>query len=314
MPTSTVCSSRRFIRSGARSTSRARCPDGSASRRPATSRPNRGRARRLRGVRPRTGERRMSNRFDAAGAQAWRARLGWALAALLSGWTVAAGDAQAERFVLSSGETVEGTIVAATRNTVVVRRSIGGMRQMATEDIAEVRFDLVEGRLAGEFLRWADGVYELGVGDEVVRLGEGGIVSRAPRQAAAPRREFPSAPEGQQQIGAAQSHSPEEAAVLAAEDPADVANLAVSGAAAGGTGDREAGAWIGAVAERAAGANTATGDESAAASEEASRAGDAGGLTIKASVGPPAPGERSMVFKIELSEPAAQSVMLIYGT
>src|SRR5690606_17837270 len=298
MPTSTVCSSRRFIRSGARSTSRARCPDGSASRRPATSRPNRGRARRLRGVRPRTGERRMSNRFDAAGAQAWRARLGWALAALLSGWTVAAGDAQAERFVLSSGETVEGTIVAATRNTVVVRRSIGGMRQMATEDIAEVRFDLVEGRLAGEFLRWADGVYELGVGDEVIRLGEGGIVSRAPRQAAAPRREFPSAPEGQQQIGAAHSHSPEEAAVLAAEEPADVATLAVSEAAAdgpsvapvGGTGDREAGAWIGAVAERAAGANTARGDESAAASRQASRAGGAGGLTIEATVDLPAPG------------------------
>src|SRR5690606_38527816 len=116
--------------------------------------------------------------------------------------------------------------------------------------------------------------------------------------------------------------SPEEAAVLAAEDPADVATLAVSEAAAdgpsvapvGGTGDREAGAWIGAVAERAAGANTARGDESAAASRQASRAGGAGGLTIEATVDLPAPGERSVVFKIELSEPAAQSVVLIYGT
>src|SRR5690606_32465338 len=203
----------------------------------------------------------------------------------------------------------------------------------------------------GEFRRWADGVYELGVGDEVVRLGEGGIVSRAPRQAAAPRREFPSAPERQQQIAAAHAHPPGEAAVLAAEDPADIAALAVSEAAADGpnsaavgahdevpaavqgetsdadrratgeaatgtrgTGDREAGAWIGAVAERAAGANTATGGESAAASEEVSRAGDAGGLTIKARDDPPAAGERSLVFKIELSEPAAQSVVLIYGT
>ena len=41
---------------------------------------------------------------------------------------------------------------------------------------------------------------------------------------------------------------------------------------------------------------------------------DQGLLAVKASVQPPAPGTRSMVFNVELSEPAKQTVVLIYGT
>jgi len=251
----------------------------------------------------------------------------------------------------------------------VVRRSIGGMRQMATEDIAEVRFDLAEGRLAGEFLRWADGVYELGVGDEVIRLGEGGVISRVPRGQVAKRpREAPSAPSEQPQIRAAAPRfaSPAPDAVredAAREDQANAADLAAAEAAAearnsaaAGAEDHAAAAVQGdaesqAVAEGeaadeaeapasgAAAENTAAqdaptrtataarqtgadasreagnGEEPAAPGDQANpAAGEAADLTVKATVDPPAAGERSLVFKIELSEPAAQSVVLIYGT
>jgi hypothetical protein len=129
---------------------------------------------------------------------------------LLISWTVGSGDVRAERIVLNSGEVIDGSIVDATRNTVVVRRSIGGMRQMRIEDIAEVRLDLAQGQpIAGQFLSWADGVYEVRAGDEVIRVSEGGILSREPRQETAgqPARTPPARAPGEQQITAAPAPS-----------------------------------------------------------------------------------------------------------
>ena len=100
----------------------------------------------------------MSNRSKAAGAGApgRHRRLGRmvsALAASLMTWALASGDARAERIVLKSGEVIEGSIIDATRNTVIIRPSIGGMRQMRLQDIEEVRFDLAQGQeIAGQFL------------------------------------------------------------------------------------------------------------------------------------------------------------------
>ena len=108
-------------------------------------------------------------------------RLAAALTALLMTWMIGAGDARADRIVLKSGEVIEGSIIEATRNTVIVQRSIGGMRQMPIPDIEEVRVDLPRGQLiVGQLLGWADGVYEVRAGDEIVRVGESGVVSREP--------------------------------------------------------------------------------------------------------------------------------------
>ena len=52
----------------------------------------------------------------------------------------------------------------------------------------------------------------------------------------------------------------------------------------------------------------------AAAGKQVAALGDQGILAVKASVDPPEPGARSMVFNIELSQPAKQTVVLIYGT
>ena len=133
----------------------------------------------------------MSNQSKAAvtGAPGRRRRPGRiaaALTALLMACAVASSAAQAERFVLKTGEVVDGAIIEATRNTVIIQRSIGGMRQMPIEDIQEVRFELAPGgQIAGEFLGWADGVDEVSSGDEIIRLSDSGVVSREPRQQSA---------------------------------------------------------------------------------------------------------------------------------
>ena len=110
----------------------------------------------------------------------------WALAALAALLAVAPGAAPADEILLRSGELIEGTIIDATRNTVVVRRAIGGMRQMPIRDIEEMRVDLVQGgRISGPILSWAGGVHRLRSGNEVVSIRGGRVLSRAPYEEAA---------------------------------------------------------------------------------------------------------------------------------
>ncbi|MGH6885875.1 MAG: hypothetical protein ACREGK_07365, partial [Geminicoccales bacterium] len=72
---------------------------------------------------------------------------------MLIAWIAVAGDLQADVIVLKNGESIEGSIVDATRNTVIVRRAIGGMRQMPIQDIEEVRIDLGQGAvITGQIL------------------------------------------------------------------------------------------------------------------------------------------------------------------
>jgi Calx-beta domain len=126
----------------------------------------------------------MSNRSniasaDKVGAYGCRSRFwAWTLAILIATCAVAPGVARADALVLTNGEVIEGSIVDATRNTVIVRRAIGGMRQMRIQDIAEVRI-LVQGEtIAGQLLGWADGVHQIGTGGEILRIGAGRIISR----------------------------------------------------------------------------------------------------------------------------------------
>jgi hypothetical protein len=116
---------------------------------------------------------------DKVAAYGYRSRFcSWALAILIVTCTGAPGDARADALVLTNGEVIEGAIVDATRNTVIVRRAIGGMRQMRIQDIAEVRI-LVQGEaIAGQLLGWADGVQQIGMGGEILRVGQGRIISR----------------------------------------------------------------------------------------------------------------------------------------
>jgi hypothetical protein len=117
------------------------------------------------------------------------------LALLAVTWTVALGIARADVIVLQNGERIEGTIVDATRNTVFIRRAIGGMHQMPIHDIAEVRVELAQGgEIAGALLGWSDGVQEVRSGGEVVRLRAGRVLTRERAdESSQPRRTVPPA-------------------------------------------------------------------------------------------------------------------------
>ena len=284
----------------------------------------------------------MSNRSNTANAAAAATRgcrpvrRAWALALMLITWIAVAGELRADVIVLKNGESIEGSIVDATRNTVVVRRAIGGMRQMPIEDIEEVRIDLAQGApITGQILSWADGVHQVRAGGEVVHIRAGRIVTREAAQEAS--RQAPPAvaprPEEQPAVETAAPAAP------AAEDTAAASATAEETAAASPTAESAA-AEEPAAAERrrrgnrcrepgrrerrcrgtrcrepAATENRAAESRAAAVTTAVPKAeSDPGPVAVKASVDPAAAGAAGMVFRIELSRPAEQTVVLIYGT
>jgi RNase P/RNase MRP subunit p29 len=202
----------------------------------------------------------------------------WALAILVLTWTGASITARADTIVSKSGEVVEGSVVQATRNTLVVRRAVGGMHQMPLRDIEEVRIDQAQGeQISGQLLSWADGVYQIRSGGEVVRISEGRILSRVPLEA---------------------EHSPTPPPQGRGARTVDMAAAAAQRIVAtpvAATGD------IAAVpTAQTIGARTAESDSQT--------------VVLKASVDPAKPGTAGVVFTIELSGPAPQPIVLIYGT
>jgi RNase P/RNase MRP subunit p29 len=301
----------------------------------------------------------MSNRSEtataaAAGKRACRPDLRvWAFALMLISWIAWAGDLRADDIVLKSGESIEGSIIDATRNTVIVRRAIGGMRQMPIQDIEEVRIDLVQGApIAGQILSWVDGVYQVRAGGEVVRIEAGRILSRERAQEV--RREVPRVPTARIEAPAVEAAAPKAAAAEEAtaravdgETPAEetdaeraaaettAGKTAAERTAAEDTAPESAAAESpaeSAAAETTAGTSAAeqtapedTAPETAAESPARESAAapvvaapkpgsDRQPVAIRASVDPAAAGAAGMVFKIELSRPAEQTVVLIYGT
>jgi hypothetical protein len=230
----------------------------------------------------------MRNRAKIAAAPARGTRVrrvglpAWALAILVSALTGAADAVRADTFVLKGGEPIEGSIVQATRNTLIIRRAIGGMHQMSLQGIEEVRIDLAPGKwISGQLLGWAEGVYQIRSGGEVVRIGEGRILSRAPIEAE-PSRTPPPRPR-------------ETRTVETAAAPAASAAQRIS---ANG------------VAANRANAELPTAEIAAARATES----DSQSVALEASVDPAEAGTAGLVFNIELSRPAEQTIVLIYGT
>jgi RNase P/RNase MRP subunit p29 len=309
--------------------------------------------------------------FPARGTKRRRACLrAWAVAILVSTWTGASGAAQADSFVLKSGEPIEGSMVQATRNTLIIRRAIGGMHQMPIQAIQEVRIDLAQGeQISGQLLSWADGVYQIRSGGEVVRISAGRILSRAPdrpepsrtappplrapaaaktaaapraqpaaKTIAAPRKELveTAAPSRAQpavktaapsraQPAVKTTAAPHGAPVEAKASPGEPVNAATSpgeGLVRTATSRDEppvktaAAPTLGArgisVAEAANGVVAGTPAVETAAADRAES--DSRTLAVKASVDPAEASAAGVVFNIELSRPAEQTIVLIYGT
>ena len=216
---------------------------------------------------------------SARGAQGRAVGLAaWTLAILVVTWTGASITARADTIVLKSGEVVEGSLVQATRNTLIVRRAIGGMHQMPLRDIAEVRIDRAQAeQISGQLLSWADGVYQIRSSGEVVRISEGRILSRAPLEAE-PLQTPPPRARGAPMVATAAAAAQRIVATPVAAN-GDIAGVPMA---------------------ETIGARTAESDSQT--------------VVLKASVDPAKPDTAGVVFTIELSRPAQQPIVLIYGT
>jgi RNase P/RNase MRP subunit p29 len=272
-----------------------------------------------------------------------------ALAALLVVWAAAPGAAPADEILLRSGERIEGTIIDATRNTVVVRRAIGGMRQMPIRDIEEMRVDLVQGgRISGRILSWAEGVHRLRAGNEVVSVRGGRVVSRAPYEeeqtqlppvrapqrqaepaveAAAPPRaseaERPAAEPPAVRKPAAEVEKPAAEAAEAAPPPVESPAAAApppedtESAAAGPPAEPPEEERPPAEPSVIESPRPDTPPEESAANQSLAAVEPRNGteaVAIRTSVDLDEAGAPGVVFRIELSRPAERTVVLIYGT
>jgi hypothetical protein len=106
--------------------------------------------------------------------------LGLAAALAVAGW-LSPAQALAATFLLETGEAVEGAIIDATRNTVTVRRALGGIRQIPVGRLQQVQTRTAEGQtLRGRYHGWVDGRYGIEVGTELLWLEGERVVARTP--------------------------------------------------------------------------------------------------------------------------------------
>ena len=259
----------------------------------------------------------------------------WALVVLTMTWSAAPAAVAADTILLQSGESIEGSVVDATRNTVVIRRVIGGMRQMRLRDIEKVRIDLGEGKsITGNFLSWVEDVYRIRVGDEVVSIRAGLILNRAPYEEAdgqpppaltarrqqertveakpAPAAFAPEVTAGNSVAGNTTAEGP------AAKGQAVENTVPRSPPAASSTAEntaRQGAAPAKGTADNRSVAKSTAGNGSVANRTAGRQAGsDPEAVAVKASADPVEAGATDLVFRIELSRPAEQTVVLIYGT
>lgn len=131
-------------------------------------------------------------------------------------------------FVLGEQNWVIGTIVAQTGQSVVLRLPLAGLRQIPLNAIRSVAVTLANGQeVEGQLKGWADGVYELAVGDQVIGVRDPALAGRSelapPVEASASRATaaevaLPPAKPRQAEIAAAAEPA---AGPAEAEDPGD---------------------------------------------------------------------------------------------
>lgn len=102
----------------------------------------------------------------------------WWAAGVAAALCILATAASAATFLLKSGESFEGEVIHATRNTLMVREKIGAVRQLSLGDVQTVEVATRNGAfVSGALLGWQDGVYEIDSGERLTRLEDGRIVS-----------------------------------------------------------------------------------------------------------------------------------------
>lgn len=91
------------------------------------------------------------------------------------------GSAHGATLITVDGASVEGEVISATDDAIVIRRSIGGVEQMEIDSIDEVRIETDDGKtIVGEFLSWADGSYRLKIDDSLLTVRFNGEFTAVP--------------------------------------------------------------------------------------------------------------------------------------
>jgi len=248
------------------------------------------------------------------------AALGLIAALAVAGW-LAPAPALALTFVLESGETIEGAIVQATRNTVVVRPRLGGLRQIPVGRLAQLAITTADGqRLRGRYHGWVDGRCGLAIGSELLWLEDDRVVARTALAGPALAESRPAAPDAA--AGAAAMAPAVEAALPLPALPADAPALPTS---PGGPAEAPAlpamapdsarPSELAAVAVMAPLPPLKAPPEPAAAPETvALPAPDLPIVSVKATPEEVSESSGEIVFTIELSRPVDDLLVVIYST
>lgn len=87
-----------------------------------------------------------------------------------------ASSAQADSFYLENGQVIEGKVIKGTLNTLTLQTG-SSVRLTSITQIERVILKLADGtELAGELLRWKDGIYEVRSADEVLKVADGKLL------------------------------------------------------------------------------------------------------------------------------------------
>ena len=87
----------------------------------------------------------------------------------------------AATFSLTNGEVIEGEIVQATRNTIVVREDTGSIRQLSRRKVESMRVETKKGQtITGPLTAWTDGTYEIEYGGRLVQVRDRRILKVVP--------------------------------------------------------------------------------------------------------------------------------------
>ncbi|MEM7168956.1 MAG: Calx-beta domain-containing protein [Pseudomonadota bacterium] len=87
-------------------------------------------------------------------------------------------DGEAAVFVLENGQRIEGEIIHSTRNTIMLRGTVGGVRQLSRTEIDAVQISLADGRtISGSLESWRGGLYEVRQANIVLSVQDGRVIA-----------------------------------------------------------------------------------------------------------------------------------------
>lgn len=83
----------------------------------------------------------------------------------------------AEKFLLQTGETIEGAIIRSVGKTLSIKLPERGMRQLPISEVDQVEMTLRSGeQVVGELIAWSNRGYEIQVADRLLSVKDGDLI------------------------------------------------------------------------------------------------------------------------------------------